>query len=366
MLEQHERFTGEVTTYIKGIAIVLMICNHLYPIPEFIFPENQYFSLAIGSKTLAAYIGGFGKICVAIYTILTGIGLYHTYSNKEKAYEHTLRKLISFYLVYWVILIGVYIPVMQIAGVWDGNLIVLIKNMIGYKTTYCKVAWYVFFYMELIITFPIYVKIFKKMQIVSGSRSNKSHVLFICELVCLVATRALISKIGGNTWIGNIVGQYLNYIPFALLGYYCAKYSIFEKVIAQMNRTFIKKWQKYVITVVGIGLVVLLRGGVKELYYFNMDLIYASIVIMFLFFIKKQVCGVLNKIISVLGKYSTELWFLHAIFFIGSATVQKIAYWPRIDILILVWTIILLLPMAYLIRIISDNILKLFIKGEKV
>ena len=95
---EHKKFSGEVTTYIKGVAIILMICNHLYPIPEFIFPENQYWSLLIGSKTLAAYIGGFGKICVAIYTILTGIGLYHTYSNKKNPYadgQHTYESLSS-------------------------------------------------------------------------------------------------------------------------------------------------------------------------------------------------------------------------------------------------------------------------------
>lgn len=356
---EHKKFSGEVTTYIKGVAIILMICNHLYPIPEFIFPENQYWSLLIGSKTLAAYIGGFGKICVAIYTILTGIGLYHTYSNKKNPYAYTLRKLRTFYLVYWVILIGVYIPVMIITGVFDWNLVNVVKNMIGYEPSYCKVAWYVLFYMELIITFPIYIRIFENIQIASKNRADKSHLLFLSELVLLVAIRVLISEIVGNTVIGNIIGQYLIYIPFALLGYYFAKYSIFELIIDHLQQIFIKKWQKYVITIAIFGAIVLLRGVFKEVCYINMDMIYATVVISLLFFIKKELFSGINKIFSILGKYSTELWFLHAIFFVGNETVQKIAYWPKIDILILLWTIILLLPISFIIRIISENILKI-------
>lgn len=49
-------FTKDDTLKIKGIAIIMMVCNHLFPIPEWIYPENQFISIAIGSKTLAAYI----------------------------------------------------------------------------------------------------------------------------------------------------------------------------------------------------------------------------------------------------------------------------------------------------------------------
>ena len=49
---------------------------------------------------------------------------------------------------------------------------------------------------------------------------------------------------------------------------------------------------------------------------------------------------------SLLGRYSLEIWFLHAIFFIGSESVQKIAYWPKYSVLILPWTLCILLPVA--------------------
>ena len=76
-------FDKKSTLLIKGIAIILMVCNHLFPIPEWIYPENQFISIPLGSKTLAAYVGGFSKICVAIFALLTGIAMYYTYSQKS-------------------------------------------------------------------------------------------------------------------------------------------------------------------------------------------------------------------------------------------------------------------------------------------
>ena len=76
-------FDKQSTLHIKGLAIILMVCNHLFPIPEWIYPDNQYISIPLADKSLAAYIGGFSKICVAIFALLTGIAMYHTYSKKS-------------------------------------------------------------------------------------------------------------------------------------------------------------------------------------------------------------------------------------------------------------------------------------------
>lgn len=76
-------FDVNSTLRIKGIAIILMVCNHLFPIDDWIYPENRFISIPVGSKTIAAYIGGFSKICVAMYALLTGLGMYYVYSKKS-------------------------------------------------------------------------------------------------------------------------------------------------------------------------------------------------------------------------------------------------------------------------------------------
>lgn len=85
-------FTIDDTLLIKGVAIILMVCNHLFPIPEWIYPENQFISIAVGSKTLAAYIGGFSKICVAIFAFLSGYAMYFTYTRRGMGGTDTLLR----------------------------------------------------------------------------------------------------------------------------------------------------------------------------------------------------------------------------------------------------------------------------------
>ena len=46
----NDKFDSKVVCALKGIAIILMVCNHLYPIPEWIFPSNQYISLQVAKK----------------------------------------------------------------------------------------------------------------------------------------------------------------------------------------------------------------------------------------------------------------------------------------------------------------------------
>lgn len=164
-MEKKVKFTKDDTLLVKGIAIILMVCNHLFPIPEWIFPENQFISIPIGGKTLAAYFGGFSKICVAIFALLTGMAMFYTYSNKSLfvAYKHTLKKLPNFFVTYWIVLLTIYIPII---GIFGGDALITTKDILwnfsGYKTDYCKIAWYVRFYLELVVSFPIIACLYKK------------------------------------------------------------------------------------------------------------------------------------------------------------------------------------------------------------
>lgn len=112
------KFGKSETQILKGIAIILMVSNHLFPIPEWIFPENQFADFYIGSKGIAAYFGGFSKICVAIFAMLSGIGFYYTYNKygKKYGYIHNFRKLLPFFVTYWVCILFVYLPIIIICG----------------------------------------------------------------------------------------------------------------------------------------------------------------------------------------------------------------------------------------------------------
>lgn len=53
-------------------------------------------------------------------------------------------------------------------------------------------------------------------------------------------------------------------------------------------------------------------------------------------------CKVINSILICLSKESTNMWFLHGLFFTPNKTIQWIAYLPIHPLFILVWTLFLM------------------------
>ena len=96
--------------------------------------------------------------------------------------------------------------------------------------------------------------------------------------------------------------------------------------------------------------VFLARGAVKDIVLFKADILYTPVIVYILWRFIVRYCGLCYELMSLLGKYSLEIWFLHAIFFIGSESVQKIAYWPKYSVLILPWTLCILLPVAVMFQ----------------
>lgn len=350
-------FNKQSTLYIKGIAIILMVCNHLFPIPEWIYPENQFISIPLGSKTLAAYVGGFSKICVAIFAFLTGIAMYYTYSQKSiwGGYKHTLKKLLPFYMTYWIIILFVYIPIMAAVSVFTFNFQEFILNLTGYMTTYCKIAWYVRFYLELVLLFPLVMASISFLY--RQSKSREIAIILFLGIDWFLRVILSRSNLPGMMY----VTEFMNYLPVVVVGYYIAWVSLFERVAIWLSdriRSPILLIRSYLVIV---GCIFLLRGLLAGNDWFNIDVVLTPIFIGYTWYVlmsfeKISIIRKIENCLAFLGKYSLEIWFLHAIFFIGNANVQRIAYWPRVDVFILAWTILLLIPFAMLVQRIQRKI----------
>ena len=76
-------FTRKDTRIIKGAAICLMLWHHLFAFPERV-TEGVFRSLLYFNDTnLSVCIGAFGRICVAVFTFLSGYGWYMASRPKE-------------------------------------------------------------------------------------------------------------------------------------------------------------------------------------------------------------------------------------------------------------------------------------------
>lgn len=336
----------EVTVFIKGITIILMFCNHLFPIPEWIFESNQVISIAIGSKTIASYVGGFGKICVAVFAFLTGISFYYVFqrrlyreSNNERI-KYSLKKIFDILLVYWGILFGFYIPLASVFGVNDYTLNELINNIFLFKTSIIKVAWYVRFYVELMLTLPVIYLLLKE-------KSKYKNCIIYCAIILL--------HLGFYLTNYKYLEEYFNYLMVVIIGYFFEKYNINSIIAGFFRKNIIFN----VIILLGL---VLGRGVLKSVYILNTDIIFAPVLVGIINDLYYRLKASLRNIVIVLGKYSLELWFLHAIFFIGSEHLQKIGYWPKIDFLILLWTVCLLLPIAKIYNTLFSGTKKLIFR----
>lgn len=79
-----EQFTKKETNICKSVAICIMLFHHLF------FSQETwllyYYKLQIGSKPLMGFLAVQGKICVAIFVLLSAYGLtFSMNKNIQKA-----------------------------------------------------------------------------------------------------------------------------------------------------------------------------------------------------------------------------------------------------------------------------------------
>lgn len=71
-----EKFTKQHTNLCKGVAICIMLFHHLF------FNQDSwslyYHKLNLATKPLIAFVAAQGKICVAIFVLLSAYGLTFT------------------------------------------------------------------------------------------------------------------------------------------------------------------------------------------------------------------------------------------------------------------------------------------------
>lgn len=92
----NDKFTLEHTHYCKGIAIILMITHHL-------FWNRPGIGMFIGDMAISQRVGIIGKVCVSLYLMLSGLGLYKSTNKIYSKKEFWCKKLYKLYMNYFFI-----------------------------------------------------------------------------------------------------------------------------------------------------------------------------------------------------------------------------------------------------------------------
>lgn len=330
------KFTKQHTLLAKGIAIILMLVHHLFAFPDRIrFPYIGFFHIE-------QYIAEFGKLCVAIFLFLSGVGLYYSLrGNKVENILKSVDKVKNMYINYWIVFL-LFVPI----GFWifdvKFNLTELVTNFLGIQSTYDAEWWFFRTYIALLITYPF----------ISVKFSNNKWIAFFQSFLGFIFGQVLklvFKKLGANDIITDPFISILIWSSCFYIGVFFAKFNIF-----QMIKNIFKKYRmdNRISNIAIILAIILLRkfipGGSGR------DALLSPIfVICFTNIVYKSR---IEKVLTLLGKHSNNMWLCHT--FYCYYYFQNVIFYPKFSLLIVLFLIIVSLATSYVINYIIDFILK--------
>lgn len=321
----------KTTQMIKGIAILIMIAHHFIVIP---FSELPY---------LITLFGYACKICVAIYAVLSGYGYFFA---REKTVRYGVKKIWGLLQIYWLSLFTLFIPA-AIRGGWKVTPQQLIVQMFGLLPNLNWFAWYVFFYAFCMLVMPVLCKyrVFRFKPIVNLG-------LMLIVPYCIEIALHTVPNYETNTIIHDLFSCF-SYFPCFLVGYWMAENRLVEKV------KFMKWMRNPILNLIGIAVIFGTRILVNSIAGFLLDVFYAPILICLTVNLFEIIdCKPVSAVFNTLGKYSTGMWFFHAVFFSTYVCewfqpILKLVSWPP---LMYVWLVMLSLAGAFVYQKILNGL----------
>ena len=322
----------KTTQMIKGIAILIMIMHHFCTTT--LFPDLSAGFVKFGAAC---------KICVAIYAVLSGYGYFFA---REKTVKYGLKKIWGLLQIYWISLFTLFIPA-AIMGGWKMTPWQLIVQLFGLLPNLNWFAWYVFFYIFCMLVMPLLCKyrVFRFRPMVNLG------LMLVVPYVFEVVLRFM-PNYRTSTIVHDLFSCFL-YFPCFLVGYWMAENKVVERA-KQM------KWfRNPIICVVGMLLIFPVRQAISSVAGFLLDVFYAPLLICLAANLLESVYWKpASLILGILGKYSTGMWFFHAVFFSTYVCewfqpVLKLVSWPP---LMYVWLVILSLAGAFIYQKILDGL----------
>lgn len=336
---------------IKGVAIICMMLLHFWGYPSWILPEFMYKGVLVDND-LIAKIGSFGNVCVALFTFLVGYGFCIT-ASKWNGIRYRFRKLALFLSYYWVycilfwivgLLIGEAIPSIDV-----GLLSFLgLANEIGIEMA-VPFAWYVGFYVSCILLYPIIRKLFVR---------NK-YVTIVISIIIWLFLFYFFNYLDSMDGIYWVIWNFFRRFPAIInliIGWYFAKYDIFNKISVFMKNTS----AKILIICLYIFILVAIKLLRNEFLEGWLGILYAIGIIYVVLRLNLKSIPVVGKVLMILGKYSMGMWFASGFFYLPSGKLQGIAFWGGNlePIVLLVWILLVTFVISFLITTLFNRIVK--------
>ena len=339
-----------LSTAIKGLAIIFMVAHHCFGFPSWYIEGIDYSTVIILGMTMSDWITYSTQICVSLFAFLTGWAYFF---NEKPSLIYSIKKIASFLKYYWLILLLIFIPAAAVFAQYVPSVKSVLLNMFAARVDFVSFAWYVYFYTFTMLTLPLAIKIMKGKPLFD---------FFFATAYCVLLYN-LISHV--DIFGSNLTSALLNclyWYPCVLVGYLFAKYDLFSWLYKHFAHPYKVLYACTILLVMGCRLKWQSALGI------NLDVIYAPVTVFSLIMLLRQGAAAVRKILEFLGRHAMNIWFLHSIFFspILRSQFQKFAFLPRNPILVVIWVILLCLPFSIAINFVFRQQEKLFrkIKGK--
>lgn len=337
-------FSRAETNCFKGLLIIFMFVLHFFCYPGWYIDGISYPELS----WMEGMAGHF-QICISGFSFLTG---YLYFFNRNKTLKYSVRKILELYVSYWCVFLPVFIFALLsrtykagISGIfleWWA----ITQNVLGF-------SWYVLFYVLAMVALPISVRFLCKNNI----------IFFGCTMVGAMALYYGASYFMPNLVILNILEKFQVYFPVMVIGYIVARLDLFSTIDSQLNKT---RWGKLLI-VMFLAVIVFMEptwlyagnGGFAVSFLRKCVRVFS--IPIFVYAVMNIFRGIKVKailfIFEELGKKSLSMWFFHCIFFSCSKEItQRLLYFPKYPVLVLVWGLVLSYICAVPLTIVIEKI----------
>lgn len=174
-LRAGEYVSRDMTAAFKGVAIVLMLTLHLFSGERVAVDWAPL--LRIGGEPLCWWLARFASICVSIFMIVSGYGLWIIYSRSVDGRMHNVPRV--GYVLLMVTLVGLvcypwsaFVPRLG----WTFGPVAILSNLIGYDP-YNREWWFLFPWMLVIFSSPL---LFRAMNRYGALRTLLVTTLLYC------------------------------------------------------------------------------------------------------------------------------------------------------------------------------------------
>lgn len=326
------------TKQLQGVAIIAMLCLHLFCTLEPVFTPLVH----VSGVPLTYFIGQAADCCVMIYCFCSGYGLMASYvSSKENGKEYLKGRLKGVFRLlnsYWIVLclFGIAAAILGKAAEWLVSPATFLGNFFTFWYTYNGAWWFVSTYILMVLLSPLIFKLVQKHPII---------VAVLTPLVYLISYLLRFKYVDGFL-IQHFARLGMSYAEL-LIGVYFYKYMLMTKIESVWNKIVPKKISPILLVLI-VLVTIIVRRYIPTLFIAPVS----GLVFIVSYLLAERRFSILRKPFEFLGKHSMNMWLTHMFFY--SSTYGGLAYYAKYPLAILALLILMSLAASFIINCIVN------------